>query len=73
MSTLKESINDWSTKEFYYKIINQHGIIVGIVKLKLAELENFAKKSKFEINQLQRTGPDNFTVYVKTNADWKLS
>ena len=73
MSSLKESINDWSTKEFYYKIINQHGIIVGIIKLKLVELEKFAKKSKFDINQIQRTGPDNFTVYVETDPSWKLS
>ena len=66
-------MNDWSTKEFYYKIINQQGIIVGIVKLKLAELEKFAKKSQFEIKQIQRSGPDNFTVYVKTDASWRLS
>lgn len=66
-------MNDWSTKEFYYKIINQQGIIVGIVKLKLAELEKFAKKSQFEIKQIQRAGPDNFTVYVKTDASWRLS
>ena len=73
MSTLQQSINDWSTKNFYYRIINQKGIIVGIVNLKLSELENFAKKSKFEIQQLQRTGPDNFNVYVQTDKTWKIS
>ena len=73
MGTLKKSINDWSTKEFYYKIINQEGIIVGIVKLKLHELESFAKKSKFNIDQLQRVGPDNFNVYVITDPSWNVS
>ena len=64
---------DWSTKEFYYKLINEQGVIVGIVKLKLDELEKFAKKSKFSISQLQRTGPDNFNVYIVTDPSWKLS
>ena len=73
MSNLQKSINEWSTKEFCYKIINQHGVIIGIVNLKLAELEKFAKKSKFEINQLQRTGNDSFTAYVVTDPAWKLS
>ena len=53
MSTLQQSINDWSTKNFYYRIINQKGIIVGIVNLKLSELENFAKKKTVGSSKFQ--------------------
>ena len=61
---------DWSTKKFHYKIINQKGEIIGSVYKLLGELEDFAIKSRFEIQSLERTGINSFLVKVNTGSEW---
>ena len=63
---------DWSTKKFHYKIVNQHGKVIGCVYKLLTELEDFAINSHFQIKRLERKGPNEFLVEVITKKGWKL-
>ena len=63
---------DWSTKKFYYRIIDEKGEIIGYVHKKLGELEEFVNKSKLKVKSLKRIGPDNFIAEVSTDEDWKI-
>ena len=63
---------DWSTKKFHYKIVNEKGETLGYVYKLLSELEDFALKSEIEIKSLERKGPDDFIVSVKTCAGWRI-
>ena len=64
---------DWATKKFNYKIINvdDKENVIGFVRKKLDELEDFAKKSGLQIKKLQRSGPDDFIVEVLKEPGWK--
>ena len=63
---------DWSTKKFHYKIVNQNGETICYVHKLLSELEDFALKSEVEIKSLERKGPNDFLVRVKTKPGWSL-
>ena len=63
---------DWSTKKFYYKIVNQNGDVLCCVHKLLSELEDFATKSEFNIKSLERKGPDDFLVSVITKQEWSI-
>ena len=63
---------DWSTKKFYYKIVDEKGEIIGFVHKKLGELEEFVNKSKLKVKSLKRIGPDNFIVEVSVEEGWKI-
>ena len=63
---------DWSTKKFYYKIIDDKGKVIGHVHKKLGELEEFVNDSKLSVKSLKRTGPDNFLVEVTKEKGWLI-
>jgi hypothetical protein len=63
---------DWSTKKFHYKIVNQDGQTLCCVHKLLSELEEFALKSEFTIERLERRGPNDFVVRVTTKPNWSL-
>lgn len=63
---------DWSTKKFYYKIVDDNGKLIGHVHKKLSELEEFVNDSNLKVKSLKRTGHDNFLVEVSKESGWLL-
>lgn len=65
-------MNEWSSKKFFYTIINQHGEVIGQIYDYLKNLESFTLKSEIVVSSLERKGKDNFHVHVHCKKGWKI-
>jgi hypothetical protein len=65
-------MNEWASKKFNYEIVDKKGNTLATIFDYLTKLEDFAIKSKLLIDSIERTGSDNFKVYVTSEKEWKI-
>jgi hypothetical protein len=65
-------MKEWASKKFSYEIVDKKGNTLATFFDYLAKLENFTSKSKLVIESIERTGTNNFKVYVTSEKEWKI-